>query len=198
MRSGRWFLAAAATVALSLALSGCSLAHPALIENGDPSGEGLYGASAADWRNIQGRVTEFGLDYLVLRHPGDTPRVTSVTLDGVHGNLKIVRALFVPFGGIGGGWAWNNPIWKTGLPDWSGRVNVPGTLHYEKENAAEAAKAGSGRSGRWQVVVGVRTSGQGGTAKRVIIHYTEGGHSFELTGIDSMSLVRHADQALIH
>ena len=118
--------------------------------------------------------------------------MTAVTLRGVHGSIALKRVALVPFGGIGNGFSWDDPVFYSGAPAWSQRVTLPATLNYR----IAPARMGKDASGTWQVVVGFAITGDGGSVEALDIAYTSNGRTHHIHGVQSLSVVRKDSDCL--
>jgi len=146
------------------------------------------------WPSVQSTITEFGADYLNITSKTATPRVTAVTLRGVHGNIALKKVTLVPFGGVGNGFSWDSRTYYSSAQGWSQRKMLPATLNYR----VAPASMGEGATGAWQVVVGFAITGNGGAVDHLDIAYSSNGKTYHIKGAQSLAVVAKARDCLDH
>lgn len=175
---------AAACLSLFLLGAACgSPSHGTLSLGGNPTSDCRYGSKSITWRDVQDQETEFGGDALVLS-TGGSARIDRVELTDVTGEISLVHALLVPFGGAPNAFRWGSPDMAS-APGWALRQDVPSEIR----NVAPTSPSLPDDARRtWQLVLGVRAgkSGGSGVAK---ISYTVGGSKHTLTGNQRVAVV---------
>jgi hypothetical protein len=151
------------------------------------SGSGHYsecvGPSQGNgWARLSHGVTEFGVDAFRLRGGATRIRLRSVSLVGVVGRLRLVRAVVIPGAGAREGFPWPSKTFG-GSPGWSSRIAVPG------EVSGKGASSGDGTG--WQLVIGVQPAGAGGSAQAIRISYSSGQRTRSVDGLLSIAMYRN-------
>lgn len=193
MRLIRTAAVAVISISVLVAATACTPpAKPTLQDISEGIGQFRYGLSAADWSSVEASTTEFGADYLRVEHAGDKPTITHVALENVKGHLTLTRVLVVPGGGIGNGFPWSRAGWHQDAPQWNKRESLPAPL----SRVSGPTGAPANPTNTWQVVIGLRTSGDGGTTTGLLITYVSGGKTFSIHGGERFSVVKSKSQVL--
>jgi hypothetical protein len=142
-----------------------------------------------DWADLQAYPTQIGIDDLIVR--GDKPvSVTKVELVPRGTRLKLTGVVFVPLGNsVGSGARFADGKAASDQASWTKRLLLPARLTPLHPSAALKTDY-PGTANQWQVVVGVRPTGDNDTAEAIAVTYTVGDRSKVLVGRNSFGVAR--------
>jgi hypothetical protein len=159
-------------------------------------GHCFYGGFAKTWAQMQRIPTEFGIDWFFVNER-EPIEVTRVSLEGGNGQLRLVKAEFVPGGSVGSGFTYDD-YREAAVPEfWKRRIAMKSPSSGPPVRLWPLHPTGPRRQpgdNAWQLVVGVVPTTDNSSASRAVIHYTVGGEARAARGAVFLVVTRDNPQ----